>query len=260
MPIDFHSKANRYTYAGRRADPSWKAAIQEIVDVRGKDVLDVGCGGGIYCRAFAEMGAKRVTGIDFSKEMIRTAQEKSKDYPQIAFFVGDALDTRLPGSQYDVILERALIHHVTDLEACFREAYRLLKPQGVFIVQSRTLKNILQPPNEHHIRGYFFEVYPKLVDKEAGRRPDSQTVKETLLKVGFRTVDEKELCETRKIYSDLEELKEDLSARTGRSILHELTDPELERLIQHISERLRQRRTKEIIEQDYWTIWAAKKA
>ncbi|SFJ80647.1 hypothetical protein [Thermoflavimicrobium dichotomicum] len=117
----------------------------------------------------------------------------------------------------------------------------------------------MQPPNENHIRGYFFEVYPRLIDKEAKRRHDSKTVKEALLKVGFRSVDEHKLCETRKIYTDLEELKDDLLARTGRSILHELSDPELKYLVQYISERLRNRSTQEIVEQDYWTIWVARK-
>ncbi|SFJ80630.1 class I SAM-dependent methyltransferase [Thermoflavimicrobium dichotomicum] len=117
MPIDFHSKDNRFTYSTRRADSSWMSAIRNIVDIKGKNVLDVGCGGGIYCKAFAEMGAEHVTGIDFSKEMIKSAEENCKDYPQITFVEGDALATNLLGSQYDVILERALIHHLTDLES-----------------------------------------------------------------------------------------------------------------------------------------------
>ncbi|UWE04390.1 class I SAM-dependent methyltransferase [Laceyella sacchari] len=259
MPIDFHSKNNRFTYAARQAYLSWISTIQNIVDVKGKRVLDMGCGGGIYCKAFAQMGAKHVTGIDFSKEMIKGATENCKDYPQIAFVVGDALDTNLPSSTYDVILARALIHHLSDLESCFRETYRLLKPGGIFIVQNRTIENALQPPSENHIRGYFFEVYPRLIDIEAERRHDGKAVKEALLKVGFRSVDEHPLCETRKTYTDLEELKNDLLARTGRSILHELSDPELEYLVQYISERLSNRSTQEIVEQDYWTIWVAKK-
>jgi 2-polyprenyl-3-methyl-5-hydroxy-6-metoxy-1,4-benzoquinol methylase len=53
MPIDFHSKNNRFTYAARQAYLSWISTIRNIVDVKGKRVLDMGCGGGIYCKAFA---------------------------------------------------------------------------------------------------------------------------------------------------------------------------------------------------------------
>jgi 2-polyprenyl-3-methyl-5-hydroxy-6-metoxy-1,4-benzoquinol methylase len=48
MPIDFHAPGNRFSYATRQADPSWRMAISNIVDVKGKRVLDIGCGRGIY--------------------------------------------------------------------------------------------------------------------------------------------------------------------------------------------------------------------
>jgi 2-polyprenyl-3-methyl-5-hydroxy-6-metoxy-1,4-benzoquinol methylase len=70
MPIDFHSAQNRYTYASREADPAWRQAISEIVAMEGKDALDIGCGGGIYTKALAQMGAAHVTGVDFSREML----------------------------------------------------------------------------------------------------------------------------------------------------------------------------------------------
>src|SRR5579884_1774981 len=124
MPIDFHEKRNRQSYALREADRSWREAIQEMVNVSGLNVLDIGCGGGIYSRALAEMGAAHVTGVDFSEEMLGAAHEQSQTYSQVEFVVGNALETGLPGEEYDLILERALIHHLalSDLEDAFREA------------------------------------------------------------------------------------------------------------------------------------------
>ena len=104
MPIDFHDEKNRHSYAQREADRSWREAIQELVHVTGRAVLDIGCGGGIYSRALAEMGAAHVTGVDFSQEMLAAATEYSRDYPQIRFVAGNALDTGLPGEEYDLIL------------------------------------------------------------------------------------------------------------------------------------------------------------
>lgn len=66
MPIDFHDPANRRTYAGRTADAGWGTAVAAIVDPRGLDVVDVGCGGGTYLRAWRRLGARRVVGLDLS--------------------------------------------------------------------------------------------------------------------------------------------------------------------------------------------------
>src|SRR6202041_2510353 len=40
-------------------------------DVAGKNILDIGCGSGVYAVDFARRGAKRVLGVDFSGNMLR---------------------------------------------------------------------------------------------------------------------------------------------------------------------------------------------
>ena len=62
MTIDFHAEANRSTYTGRRADAGWAEAMRKIVDPNAKAVADMGCGGGIYARAWREMGAGIING------------------------------------------------------------------------------------------------------------------------------------------------------------------------------------------------------
>jgi hypothetical protein len=74
---------------------------------------------------------------------------------------------------------------------------------------------------------------------------------------GFRQVDVQQWWEIRAKHPNKEALKKDLAERTGRSILHDLTDDELERLICFIMEQLPS--NQEIIEEDRWTIWIGKK-
>jgi ubiquinone/menaquinone biosynthesis C-methylase UbiE len=259
MPIDFHAEKNRFSYTTREADPTWVATFQELVEVKGKQVLDIGCGGGIYSKAIADLGAASVTGADFSEEMLKGAQENCREYPQVRFAVGDAYDTGLPSGQFDVILERALIHHLQDLQACFAEAYRLLQPGGTLVVQDRTPEDCLLPGSETHVRGYFFERYPKLSDKETGRRPQSAAVVQAMRAAGFADVAVQQAWETRRTYANEAALAEDLLARTGRSILHELNDAELQDMVQFIQAKLQAREGQAIVEQDRWTIWVAKK-
>src|SRR5258708_9535737 len=76
MAIDFHSRTNRSTYTGRLADAGWAGAIRHIVDPTGKRVADIGCGGGIYSRAWRELGAHEVVGVDFSDATVAPPREQ----------------------------------------------------------------------------------------------------------------------------------------------------------------------------------------
>ena len=259
MPINFHSDENKNAYVLRNADDTWKNQLNEIIDVSGKLVLDIGCGGGIYTRAIAQMGAKKVIGLDFSEHMINAAIENSKDYPTVSFVIGDALATGLQDGQYDIVFERALVHHIHDLQACCHEIYRLLKPGGTCIIQDRTPEDCFLEGSPSHIRGYFFQRFPKLKAIEINRRHESRDLIEALRETGFIRIKELHLWEVRKKYQDIKELEEDLLNRTGRSILYELDNQELKSLADFININLYNRPNQRLIEKDRWTIWVGRK-
>ena len=257
MNIDFHAAANRYSYTGREAQPDWIAIVRSLVDPAGKRVADVGCGGGIYSAAWADLGAAEVTGVDFSGEMVRTATERNRGRTNIVFKQGDALATGLPSASADIVFERALIHHLMDYDACFREAGRLLAGGGQAIVQDRTPEDVSLPGSPEHIRGYFFECFPRLLETEKGRRPTLQAVEHAFSRSGFEALQTVTVWETRKRHDDFRGLAEDLRGRVGRSILHALTDQELAELVAFIGQRLPA--DAPIVEKDQWTIWSGTK-
>ncbi|WP_336046235.1 class I SAM-dependent methyltransferase [Solibacillus ferritrahens] len=258
MGIDFHNEKNRYSYSTRKADSSWIHAMEELVNFNNiPKALDIGCGGGIYSKVLSDMGVMSVTGVDYSEEILKAARENCNEYPNISFKLGNALQTDLESNEYNLILERALIHHIQDLQMCFKEAYRLLLEKGIYIVQDRTPEDCLLKGDANHIRGYFFERFPQLIESETKRRYSSEFVIETLTDVGFTEIQEIKLWETRKEYTNKAQLLKDLSERTGRSILHELTDEELKLLIEYIDEAISS--DQNIVEKDRWTIWIAVK-
>ena len=55
--------------------------FQLIGDIRGKTVLDVACGEGLYTRLLKRAGASEVTGVDISGAMIRLAEDEERRHP-----------------------------------------------------------------------------------------------------------------------------------------------------------------------------------
>jgi ubiquinone/menaquinone biosynthesis C-methylase UbiE len=238
MPIDFHDPRNAHTYDTRAADPTWTAAVTAIVAPESKRVLDIGCGGGVYARAFADLGAASVTGVDFSATMLESARALCAGLPQVTFRLGDALATGLPDAGADLVYERALLHHLADLPACAAEAYRLLAPGGVYLAQDRTPDDIQLPATPEHLRASFHERYPRLLEVELRRRPRSDEVLAALAAAGYAQVETRAFWETRRVYATFDALAEDVRHRVDRSILHELSDAELDDLVEYMRARL----------------------
>ncbi|WP_059105340.1 class I SAM-dependent methyltransferase [Shouchella shacheensis] len=257
MGIDFHDEKNKYSYTTRKASDSWVIAVKTLIEVpEVKRAVDIGTGGGIYAKELADLGIPKVTGVDFSESMLDGAKINCKMYNEIEFSVGTAYDTLLPNQYAELMLGRALIHHLDDLAPFFQEAHRILTPGGSLLIQDRTPEDCFLKGDSQHIRGFIFSLFPHLRKIEQKRRYSSTLVKQELEKTGFHSLKEIKIWEEREIYTNKEDLFEDIKARTGRSILHELSDEEILSLVNDIDHSIPDGR---ITEQDRWTIWKASK-
>lgn len=105
--------------------------IDRIASLRGKAVLDVGCGGGILAEAMAARGA-RVTGIDLAEKPLKVAQlhllESKLDvtYRNVAV---ESLAQEAPQA-FDVVTCMEMLEHVPDPGSVVRACSALLKPGG----------------------------------------------------------------------------------------------------------------------------------
>ena len=100
-------------------------------DVRGKTVLDYGCGDGANTLLLARRGA-RVKALDISPELITVAQHRlaaNQVSGEVEFIVGSAHDVPLPDDSVDVVFGMAILHHL-DLELSAREVKRVLRKGG----------------------------------------------------------------------------------------------------------------------------------
>jgi SAM-dependent methyltransferase len=109
-------------------------AFYLLGDVRGKTVLDFGCGSGENLLPLIKRGA-RVRGLDISPDLIALARQRlDKAGLDATVTVGTAYETGLPEESVDVIFSIALIHHL-DIPSLSREMRRILKKTGRVIIQ-----------------------------------------------------------------------------------------------------------------------------
>ncbi|MBC7415152.1 MAG: bifunctional 2-polyprenyl-6-hydroxyphenol methylase/3-demethylubiquinol 3-O-methyltransferase UbiG [Herminiimonas sp.] len=105
--------------------------INARVSLAGKNIIDIGCGGGILAEAMARKGAT-VTGIDLSEKALDVADLHSLEsgvkvrYEKIS---AEDMAAREPAS-YDVVTCMEMLEHVPDPSAIVRACAQLVKPGG----------------------------------------------------------------------------------------------------------------------------------
>ncbi len=254
--MEFDTPATRNTYSDRDVDSSWQAWCGEHISPVDKDVVDIGCGGGIYTFGFAALGARSVIGVDQSNQYIEQAQRSVQESSQVFFRVGTATQTGLPPANADIVFERALIHHLSPTEklANATEAKRLLRTDGKVYVQDRTFENVEAALPDFWIRSALFDMFPRLLDYEKARRPPESQYSEVLEQAGFSEISTILYPEIRKRYADFAQLEAEIMARKGKSILFELDDAELRSYCDLLKSNSADH---PLVECDLWTVWVA---
>jgi SAM-dependent methyltransferase len=90
--------------------------------VRGRDVLEVGCGTGLILRRLAE-GARRAVGVDLSPRMLECARARDLEVVE-----GSATALPFADASFDVVVSFKTLPHVPDLSRALTEMARVLRP------------------------------------------------------------------------------------------------------------------------------------
>ena len=136
---DYEKSVSRSESEGRYPFAGYGRVLDFIYDrvapAEGKRVLDIGFGTGTLTVRFHEAGCA-VTGIDFSREMIKAAGEKMPGARLIEWDFTGGIPPELSGEAFDFIVSTYAIHHLTDeAKAAFISELRAhLAPGGEILI------------------------------------------------------------------------------------------------------------------------------
>ncbi|HEX6268744.1 MAG TPA: class I SAM-dependent methyltransferase [Anaerolineales bacterium] len=174
--IDIHEK-----YGSANID-QWTTDL--LNPQAGMNILDIGCGAGKLCFLFADYtkGAARITGGDFSEELLDKARAKNRE-------LGTKIDFRFldfngpfnfADNTFDLCTSAFAIYYASDLDFTFGEAHRVIKPGGRLfvsgplpenkqmfydIIREATNKTIPPMPGSSRFKGEIFNTIDKIFTK-----------------------------------------------------------------------------------------------
>jgi ubiquinone/menaquinone biosynthesis C-methylase UbiE len=110
--------------------PENRFILKQLGDVRGKYLLDLGCGAGENSVYFAQLGARCVA-TDYSPGMVDVAVKLAeRNGVQVEGKVINAMAIDFPDNTFDIIYASNLLHHIPDPKLVLQEMHRVLKPGG----------------------------------------------------------------------------------------------------------------------------------
>jgi ubiquinone/menaquinone biosynthesis C-methylase UbiE len=163
------------------------------VDLKGKRVLDIGCGTGIVSSKIIECGAASLVSGDQSEAMLKQWKEKSKGSNKVEFRVLDAENLSFNDDEFDIAISSMVMHLVPNQLNFLCEIKRVLKPNGIIAFSTAApflYSNVINPMVKVYIKkalmemiGYRFEYWPW----------DEEVARNMLNKAGFEDVKTKRL-------------------------------------------------------------------
>lgn len=146
--IDLHA-ATAATYSAEQ--PHYKkenvARVEKIIaglaaETGGDGLLDLGCGAG-FITDIARKKFRRVVGVDVTPQMLARVDRTGRGARRVALVLGETGALPLRDNSFDACTAYSFLHHLYDLRPTLSEAFRCLRPGGVFYAD--------QDPN----RGYW---------------------------------------------------------------------------------------------------------
>ena len=133
---------------------------------KNKTILDISCGEGYGTKLLKDWGAKRVIGLDISKESIKKARENFEE-KNVEYIVHDAINLDcFQDNTFDMVVSFETIEHLSDPKKFLKEIKRVATESAVFIITCPNDYLYYPQKNEHnpyHLKKYKFEDFKNIL-------------------------------------------------------------------------------------------------
>jgi SAM-dependent methyltransferase len=122
-----------------------RIALRRLMPPAGDTLIDIGAGFGRLSDEYD--GYQRVVLFDYSRSLLREAQERLTGDPRFIFVAGDWYRMPFVDGLFDTLVQVRTIHHAADVPSLFRQLARIARPDGSYVLEFASkhhLKSILR--------------------------------------------------------------------------------------------------------------------
>ena len=166
----FDNVSHNYDFLNRvmtlGIDIKWRKKVVQIVKEKNPEtILDIATGTGDFAIMLSKLNPKKIVGLDLSKGMLDIGIEKIKKKNLdnlIEMVLGDSENLPFDDNSFDAITVGFGVRNFEDLDKGLQEIYRVLKPNGIFVVLETS-----QPDN--YLIKKLFNFYSKYIIPTIGK-------------------------------------------------------------------------------------------
>lgn len=178
--------ASKYAASPIADSASYQKKVEKLQSYLSSEdyVLDIGCGTGTQCDDLAN-NVKHVTGIDISNKLLAIAEMRKveREIKNVEFVQTTVFDERFESGSFNVVMAFYVLHFYEDIDEVFRRIYNILKPGGLFILETACLGE------KNRITGKLIRFGGKLGFLPLINLLSTQQIEQALVQTGFSVVE-----------------------------------------------------------------------
>jgi ubiquinone/menaquinone biosynthesis C-methylase UbiE len=126
--------------------------------IKGKRILDSGCGPGRYIDLLRRLDPEKIDGMDQGEKLVEVLKDRFKDDSKVEIHKGTVKKLEFEDEMFDFVLSNGVIHHTSnDLETMLTDHARVLKPGGAMFVML-VGKGGLELKIWEFLRGFLYDI------------------------------------------------------------------------------------------------------